>query len=365
MYIGMLRLSKTICGPGSSPTSLPPSPLAKETTSAPILGAFAADESGSASGSMLPPNFSESGNSGGLSPPGNAGDPSVLYVPQCMCPCSGFFGISQFFLDEYRLSCRELRQAIRRDTLEHIQKTADAAEDASTKTVVQRLRLLTGGPKRKSRDPPPLPAVELANGSLAATAEEAKARWLEHFSSIEDGHVKDPVTIVHDCYRRQAGKDLDAYSVSLQDVPDLCSLEGALRDTATDRAYGQDGIPGEVAHYCAAELSKALFQLHLNSIFRLCEPVQHKGGVLHCVWKKKGPKQQCTSYRGILVSSVIGKSLHKLLRQNEVHHSPIHCCLSSAGRGPAPIPRDRPGTCHPPLSVCLPSTRPVPQHRLP
>ena len=206
------------------------------------------------------------------------------------------------FLDEYRLSCRELRQAIRRDTLEHIQKTADAAEDASTKTVVQRLRLLTGGPKRKSRDPPPLPAVELANGSLAATAEEAKARWLEHFSSIEDGHVKDPVTIVHDCYRRQAGKDLDAYSVSLQDVPDLCSLEGALRDTATDRAYGQDGIPGEVAHYCAAELSKALFQLHLNSIFRLCEPVQHKGGVLHCVWKKKGPKQQCTSYRGILRS---------------------------------------------------------------
>ena len=157
--------------------------------------------------------------------------------------------------------------------------------------------------------------MELANGSLAATAEEAKARWLEHFSSIEDGHVKDPVSIVHDCYRRQAGKDLDAYSVSLQDVPDLCSLEGALRDTATARAYGQDGVPGEVAHYCAAELSKTLFQLHLKSVFRLCEPVQHKGGVLHCVWKKKGPQQQCTSYRGILVSSILGKSLHKLLRQ--------------------------------------------------
>ena len=283
MYIGMLRLSKTICGPGSSPTSLPPSPLAKETTSAPILGAFAADESGSASGSMLPPNFSESGNSGGLSPPGNAGDPSVLYVPQCMCPCSGFFGISQF-------------------------SSMNIGSPAGSCA-----RLFAGTPLStyRSRDPPPLPAVELANGSLAATAEEAKARWLEHFS------------------------------------------------------YGQDGIPGEVAHYCAAELSKALFQLHLKSIFRLCEPVQHKGGVLHCVWKKKGPKQQCTSYRGILVSSVIGKSLHKLLRQNEVHHSPIHCCLSSAGRGPAPIPRDRPGTCHPPLSVCLPSTRPVPQHRLP
>ena len=123
------------------------------------------------------------------------------------------------------------------------------------------------------------------------------------------------LSIVHDCYRRQTGKDLDAYSVSLQDVPDLCSLEWALRDTATARAYGQDGVPGEVAHYCAAELSKALFQLQLKSVFRLCEPVQHKGGVLHCVWKRKGPKQPCTSYRGILVSSILGKSLHKLLRQ--------------------------------------------------
>ena len=162
---------------------------------------------------------------------------------------------------------------------------------------------------------PPLPAVELANGSLAATAEEAKARWLEHFSSIEDGHVKDPVSIVHDCYRRQNSKDLDSYSVRLQEVPDLRSLEWALRDTATARAYGQDGVPGEVAHYCAAELSKVLFQLQLKSVFRLCEPVQHKGGVLHCVWKRKGPKQQCASYRGILVSSILGKSLHKLLRQ--------------------------------------------------
>ena len=219
------------------------------------------------------------------------------------------------FLDEYRLSCRELRRAIRRDTLDHIRRTADDATNMSARTVVQRLRMLTGGPKRKSRDPPPLPAVELANGSLAATAEDAKERWLEHFSSIEDGHVQDAVSIVHDCFRRQAGKDLEAYSVNLQDVPDLCSLEGALRDTATARAYGQDGVPGEVAHYCAAELSKAIFQLHLKSVFRLCEPVQHKGGVLHCVWKRKGPKQQCTSYRGILVSSVIGKSLHKLLRQ--------------------------------------------------
>ena len=76
-----------------------PSPLVKETTFAPTPGASEANESGSASGSTLRQNFSGLGTSGALSPPGNAGDLSALFVLQCMSPC----------LEEYRLSCRELR----------------------------------------------------------------------------------------------------------------------------------------------------------------------------------------------------------------------------------------------------------------
>ncbi|CAE7252408.1 unnamed protein product [Symbiodinium microadriaticum] len=57
------------------------------------------------------------------------------------------------------------------------------------------------------------------------------------------------------------------------DTKAMRTAEGkaALRASSTDRAYGLDEIPGEVLRY---------------------------GGTLYCIWKGKGPKQTCGSYRG-------------------------------------------------------------------
>ncbi|CAE7566086.1 unnamed protein product, partial [Symbiodinium sp. CCMP2456] len=213
-----------------------------------------------------------------------------------------------------RSTSAQLRCLIRQDTKDYLHEVAVKATTDSTRDTVQRLRVLTGGPKRKQKGTTPLPAIETEQGILATTHQEAKQKWISHFSAIEDGQVKDPVEFVHDCYRRQQAKDLSDYTVAPADIPSLGELEAALRASSTDRAYGLDGIPGEVLHYGAPYLAKAVYQLLLKSAFRLCEPVQHKGGTLYFIWKHKGPKQCCSSYRGILVSSVLGKSLHKTLR---------------------------------------------------
>ena len=213
-----------------------------------------------------------------------------------------------------RESSATLRSLIRRDTKVYLHEVAAQATQDPTSCIVQKLRQLTGGPKRKQRGTMPLPAVETAAGQLAKTHDEAKARWIEHFSAIEDGQLQDPTTFVHSCYRRQHDKDLSLHILSPADIPSLAELEAALRASSTDRAYGLDEIPGEVLRYGAAELSSSVYALLLKSIFRLAEPVQHKGGTLYCIWKGKGPKQTCGSYRGILVSSMLGKSLHKTLR---------------------------------------------------
>lgn len=47
------------------------------------------------------------------------------------------------------------------------------------------------------------------------------------------------------------------------------------------------------------------------------EALEHKGGVLCHIWKSKGPKDECSAYRSILVSSFIGKSLRQSLRQRQ------------------------------------------------
>ncbi|CAE7537022.1 unnamed protein product, partial [Symbiodinium sp. CCMP2592] len=193
------------------------------------------------------------------------------------------------FLAELRQSSQQLRVAIRQDHHQHICTVAKASEESSTQSIVNRLRTLTGGPKRKQRERTPLPAVERQDGTLAATDEEARQCWLDHFASIEAGSQSSPCEIVRECLHRQAGKSLDDYTVTHLDAPTLGDLEWALRSTATDRAYGLDGLPGELLHYCAPLLARPVFQLQLKSLLTLAEPVQHKGGVLHCVYKRKGP----------------------------------------------------------------------------
>ena len=194
-----------------------------------------------------------------------------------------------------RESSATLRSLIRRDTKLYFHEVAVQATQDPTSCTVQKLRQLTGGPKRKQRGTMPLPAVETAEGQLAKTHDEAKARWIEHFSAIEDGQLQDPTAFVHSCYRRQSDKDLASHMLSPADIPSLAELEAALRASSTDRAYGLDEIPGEVLRYGAAELSSPVYALLLKSIFRLAEPVQHKGGTLYCIWKGKGPKQTCGS----------------------------------------------------------------------
>ena len=44
------------------------------------------------------------------------------------------------------------------------------------------------------------------------------------------------------------------------------------------------------------------------------ESLLHKGGRLHPLWKGKGAKDTCAAYRSILVSSHIGKTIHRCLR---------------------------------------------------
>ena len=74
-------------------------------------------------------------------------------------------------------------------------------------------------------------------------------------------------------------------------------------------------MPGDVLHFAAAQLAPPIFQLLLKLSMRLQEPLQWKGGELHHVWKKKQSALLCHSYRAILVSSTIGKSVHSVFRQ--------------------------------------------------
>ena len=207
------------------------------------------------------------------------------------------------------------RKALRNDQQQYIRDVARTAAVSTTKDVVRRLRPLLGPPRRKQRGLSPLPALVTENGEYAATPEDADARWLRHFSAAEHGGPITSANMIERCFHRQKEADLETFAVSVRDIPTLGELESALRASKPGRAAGNDGIPPDILHTYSGQLSEKLYPILLKIAFRLQEPLQFKGGTMRHIWKCKGPQEHCSSYRGILVSNVVGKSFHGAFRK--------------------------------------------------
>ena len=225
-------------------------------------------------------------------------------------------------LADFRHHLRELRavkpllkRAIAGDRGRYLHEVAVAAVRNPTKDVISKLRPLLGPPKRHRRGTSALPVVELEDGSVAGDHAQAQARWVRHFSSLEDGGPTTPSALINACRARQADRDLSDLSLDHKVVPTRALLEDCLRRSPTGKAQGNDQIPADLLHLQANSLSLPLFQVALKASFRLAEPIQWKGGSLFVIWKRKGSMSQCESFRGILVSSATGKAFHSALRR--------------------------------------------------
>jgi len=101
------------------------------------------------------------------------------------------------------------------------------------------------------------------------------------------------------------------------DIPTLTDLEAAFRRVKDHKAVGEDQIPPELCHHFPTSLARLAF----GQLLKLCshgqEALLHKGGVLVAAWKKKGPQILCESYRSLLISSHIAKSVHRAVRDHQ------------------------------------------------
>ncbi|CAE7375700.1 unnamed protein product [Symbiodinium sp. CCMP2456] len=225
-------------------------------------------------------------------------------------------------LHSLRLSVTELRrlrpcfrQSLQLDRRQYLAEVANHAATSRTKDVVQKLRPLLGPPRRKQRGVAPLPVLTLENGDLASTPAEADARWLRHFSAVESGGPISPESLIARCYARQGGVDLEMLQVTREDLPTRWELEAAMRAAKLDRACGNDGFPADLLHLFPGQMSELFYPILMKVAFRLQEPLQFKGGTVRQIWKQKGPVDDCSSYRGILVSNVVGKTMHSAFRK--------------------------------------------------
>ena len=225
---------------------------------------------------------------------------------------------SVHLMAKFSTQTRKLRDALRQaksialdQTLQTLPKNAAAGD-------IQRALRSFMGPSNKLRQGmPPLPAIRNENHELCVRGEDTINRWVEYFADIEGGVRLDPHTQMKEWIDNLAQISSCEFSIPITEMPTLCELEFALRQMKPGKASGPDGIPSELCRFFPGPVAKQMYTLLLKAAIQGHEPLALKGGTALPIWKGKKAKDVCNAFRSILLSSNIGKAMHKTMRSKQ------------------------------------------------
>ncbi|CAL1136808.1 unnamed protein product [Cladocopium goreaui] len=218
----------------------------------------------------------------------------------------------------YHKATYELRNGLKKSKRQLVQeKFASLSPNVSAGQILQELRPFIGPSNLKKLKIGNLPHIKNAEGQHCTLPNEAIETWSEFFRQMEGG-----TRMSLECQRDQWIENLaafrqKAFNIDGQELPRLVDLEAAYRRVQPTKAVGPDGVHPAFCKAAPQLLARKTFGQLLKLTTHGQESLVHKGGVLHPVWKMKGPKDLCTSYRSILISSHVGKCLHRSIRQRQ------------------------------------------------
>ena len=211
-----------------------------------------------------------------------------------------------------------LRRLLARAKAQQLQeKIAELPLDCAASQILHTLKPIIGHTNPRMRKSSPLPQVLDDAGLPCATPQALLDRWIEFFGAMEGGE-RLPHAALRDQWV-QSLRDFQQQELSLQpdDVPTLTDLEISFRRVRPRKAVGEDGIPPELCHQYPTVMARICF----GQLLKLCthgqEALVHKGGQLVAAWKHKGSQQQCASYRSLLISSHVAKTVHRAVRDHQ------------------------------------------------
>nr|KAG5703496.1 hypothetical protein BaRGS_020130 [Batillaria attramentaria] len=203
--------------------------------------------------------------------------------------------------EEYTAADREVKRSTRKDKRDYIDNLASQAEEAARqgnlKNLYQVTKKLAG--KFQQTDKP----VKDKNGHPLTTTEEQLKRWAEHFREL----LNRPIP--------ETPPDIPPAETELPincDKPSKAEIRKAIMTLRNGKAAGPDEIPAEAIK---ADTGTAVNMLHslFSKIWEKEEvPAQWKEGIVIKL-PKKGDLRDCSNYRGIMLLSVPGKVLNRIL----------------------------------------------------
>ena len=211
-----------------------------------------------------------------------------------------------------RKTGREVKRRLRADRDQYCQQVAEQAASLPPSIVLQKMRCIGVMGKSKRREMKPLCNVTAADGTLLTDEEAINDRWRQHFEELEDGVACDKEHLLEQCIDAQRRRT--RVMPQWGEIPTILDVEESFRLNKTGRAAFYDGIPTDLCHLFPQVMAKVYYGLALKQTLQVAEPLSLKGGVLIHAYKGRGSASDCGSYRSLMVSSVLSKSLHRILR---------------------------------------------------
>ena len=208
--------------------------------------------------------------------------------------------------DQVRLLANKRKSLLTRDENEYFNKLADDAETASkcgnSASLYRITRQLTG--KQDSTTHP----VVAADGSPLDSPEEQLNRWREHFQALYNRPppVPDPI-LAEEAVRAVPDPSVDTSPPSESEVKD------SIKNLKMGKAHGACGIPPELLRYGGPAVVKWLCTMFQKVWFSKQLPKIWLEGTILPLWKSKGSRADCSTYRGITLLSIPAKVFARVL----------------------------------------------------
>ena len=192
-------------------------------------------------------------------------------------------------------------------------------------------------PKARSarrRNFTPLPAVQLANGDLAATGRQRRDRCIQYFADQESGSLVTAETYANAFANPDIPVTWDKPVFEVSAVPALRELEQQLLALRLGKATGPDGLTAEAMRLHVAAAARTLYPLCLKASLGTREPVDWRGGSLITLAKRAAAALDCSAFRSSLLAKVAAKVQHRLLRNRLLPAFSQYRPAAQAGQAP-------------------------------
>ena len=155
------------------------------------------------------------------------------------------------------------------------------------------------------------PSILDESGRVIHGHVQTKQRWRRHFAGLMEGQA---TTLEHVILCSRARERDLSINLQLGVVPTNADRARRMRKFKLKSGIGEDMVGTEILKFNASSIANTMAAVTLKTCMQIDAPVQSKGGHIVELYKNKGSRLECSSFRDITLGHVMTKPFAASIR---------------------------------------------------